>query len=60
MEFIVIDIGISRSRDLLSNMIGSQNKSWSIHCGEEHVKSWHSFDFVWTINLDFCLSLSIH
>ena len=50
MEFIVIDIGISRSRDLLSNMIRSQNKSWSIHCGEERAKGGHSFDLVLTID----------
>ena len=50
MEFIVIDIGISRSRDLLSNMIRSQNKSWSIHCGEERAKGGHSFGLVLTID----------
>ena len=44
---------------LLSNLIWYQNKSWSIHGGEEHVKRWHLFDFVLTINMDFCLSLSI-
>ena len=36
---------------LLSTLIWYQNKSWSIHGGEEHAKRWHSFDFVLTINL---------
>ena len=47
-EFIVIGIGMSRSRVSLSNLTLSQNKSWSLHLGEGHTKGWDQFDHVWT------------
>jgi hypothetical protein len=31
-------------KNLFSNMSLSFHKSWSIHCGEEHTKSWLEFD----------------
>jgi hypothetical protein len=47
-------------RNSLSNLSWSKNKSWSGHSGEEHVKVWHQFDLVSTINLNSCSLLSNH
>ena len=37
---------------LLSNLIWYQNKSWSIHGREEHIKSWTKFDSVLVLNFE--------
>ena len=50
------DIDMSAFRvlqNLLRNLIWYQNKSWSKHGGEEHIKSWTKFDSVLVLNLLF-------
>jgi hypothetical protein len=37
---------------LFSNMSWSFHKSWSIHCGEEHTKSWLEFDPILIIKFE--------
>ena len=38
---------------LLSNLIWYKNKSWSLHLGEEHTKSWIQFEEVLTTESEF-------
>jgi hypothetical protein len=40
-------------QNFVRNMFGSQYKRWSLHLGEEHVKSWNQFDLVLPIKFGF-------